>query len=132
MADSVSFADGALVFKMGKKHVRVPADTVTGLLECRMADPVQHGDEEFHIVRFDSRFALIGPFVEGGLGAIGRLRAARPDLALTRGWIACLPWSFRESGRFGLRLFPIAGLVVRGQDELARLGLTIGEDEGDG
>ena len=78
--------------------------------ECQMEDQIHHGDEAFHILHGSQRFWLVGPFIDGALGAINRFCTAHPDIPRRRVLIRSLPWKLRAPGLLGLRLFPIAGL----------------------
>ncbi|MCB1888348.1 MAG: hypothetical protein KDH20_12140 [Rhodocyclaceae bacterium] len=99
----------------------IPLDTIERLVSCRLEDAIHQGDEGFHIVLAGARFALIGPFAAGGLGAVADLRAARPGLPEGRAWLRGVPRVLREPGMLGLRLFPVPGLGVFASEQLPAL-----------
>lgn len=121
MHDNVSYEDGTLrIFQRGTTHEVEPA-CIVQVYECRMADPVHHGDETFHLLRLRDDFWLLGPMVDGALGAVDGLLKARPGITLTQAAIGRVPWKMRQPGTFGLRLWPIAGLGRFSNAELQRL-----------
>lgn len=106
----VDYSENHLEFASKTGVARIETSEIEMVDECQMEDPVHHGDEAFHIIHGSQRFWLVGPFIDGALGAINRLCAAHPDIPRRRVLIRSLPMKLRAPGLLGLRLFPIAGL----------------------
>lgn len=107
----------------------ISASEIDTILVCGMEDEVHHGDEQFHIVLLGDEFALLGPFVQGAQGAIDRLIAEHPDIAIQHRWVGRVPYRYREPGVLGLRLFPVPGLQTGQRGDLARFNMTIAGDD---
>ncbi|QUL38970.1 hypothetical protein [Erythrobacter sp. JK5] len=110
MSESVAFADGMLELRGRRNRKAIPSEAVNTVWICALEDSLHQGEEEFHIVITDDEFILIGPFVEGADGAIAAMLEHSPAIPVEHRNIGRMPFRFRTSGLFGLRLFPIAGL----------------------
>ncbi|MCV0394039.1 MAG: hypothetical protein K5872_19025 [Rhizobiaceae bacterium] len=108
----LDYRDGTLLAETPRFRHVVPGTAVTGIIECRMADPINHGEEPFHIVTTADEIVVAGPFVDGALGAVEALSRQRPGIRRGHRLVRNIPYRFREPGFLRLRLFPIAGLVV--------------------
>lgn len=104
----LDYRDGALIVTMRGLRREISGAAVTG--ECAMADPINHGEEEFHIVVTAGEIVVAGPFVPGSIESIAALSKDRPDIHRTQRRLLNIPFRFREPGLS--RLFPIAGLHV--------------------
>ena len=82
----------------------------------------------FHLLLLGSEFLLVGPFVDGGLGAIEALVEACPRIPVERRLVRTVPYRFREPGLLGLRLFPVPGLRFGLISDLNQFHLLIPED----
>ena len=118
-APRLDHRDGALVVTAHGAARIIPDAGVTDILECAMADPIAHGEEEFHIVVTADEILIVGPFVAGGLEAVDALTRDRPEIARRRRHLFNIPLRFREPGLS--RLFPVAGLHVAPRAALADL-----------
>lgn len=121
MRDNVQYSDGRLrVLQSGSTHEVEPAHIVH-VYECRMADPIHHGEESFHVLCLTSEFWLFGPAVTGALGAVQAMLKENPGMRLTDATVGRVPWTMRQRGTFGLRLWPVAGFGRFPNAELDKL-----------
>lgn len=129
VSDHARFEKNSLVLQVRGGKAVLPARDVEQVYDCRMADPVAHGDEAFHIVLTRTEFFLLGPFLDGGLGAIDALKAVRPEIPVASRFVGRVPFRYRQRG--WLRLFPIPGAGKGPIGDLTGFGLTSGggEDE---
>ncbi|MEM6422624.1 MAG: hypothetical protein AAF698_08540 [Pseudomonadota bacterium] len=124
MTARVTCEDGRLRLEGPALSHVVEARDVIRVLDCRMADPIAHGEEEFHILEGRERFVLIGLFAYGGLGAVEAFCRAHPAIPVVERWVEHIPWRYRERGRIGLRLFPIAGTMTGPIGDLPRFRIS--------
>lgn len=117
----LDYRDGALIVTMRELRRQIPGAAVTDIIECAMADPINHGEEEFHIVVTAGEIVVAGPFVLGSVEAIAALSKDRPDIHRTQRRLLNIPFRFRGSGLSCL--FPIAGLHVAPRTALSAFPL---------
>ena len=123
MRARLDYTDDTLRITQGDSTVSVETSSIVQVHGCQMADQVHHGDETFHLIRLADAFWLIGPMVEGGLGAVTTLLKDHPEIATTRSTVERIPWKMRAPGMLGLKLWPIAGLGCYSNAELKLLGM---------
>ena len=123
-ADRVDYSGDSLVIDCGGRMFTIDPSAIERIHDCEMADPVHHGDERFHILKLSDSFWLLGPLVDGALGAMDALVADNPHIPIVPGSVQRLPWRMRERGPLGLRLFPIAGLGRFPLSDLRCLAVT--------
>ncbi len=93
-----------------------------------MEDPVHHGDETFHVIVLDTEFLLVGPFVDGGVGAVDALIKDHPDIPVERRLVRKVPYRYRDGGIMGLRPFPVPALRFGPVSDLQRFHLVTPEE----
>ena len=123
-ADRVDYSGDSLVVDCGGRMFTIDPSAIERIDDCEMADPALQGYERFHIVRLSDHFWLLGPFVDGALGAVEELLRKHPDIPVVLGVVQRLPWRMRKRGVFCLRLFPTAGLGRFPLSDLPRLSIT--------
>lgn len=127
----LDYRNGAFLAAMPRPVRRLPGADVVRIVECRMADPISHGEEDFHILLTADAMLLVGPFVAGALGALEAFRRDFAAIPSERRLVRTIPWRFREAGFLGLRPFPVAGLVLAPRPDLAAFEfLTEGPTDG--
>lgn len=119
----VGYFDGHLSIANLRQTHSVSSSEVKRILVCRMEDEIHHGDETFHIIEFEEKFLLIGPFVEGGQGAVEALIKDNPGVPVEQRLVRSVPYRYRESAFLGLRLFPVPGLCFGPISDLRRFDL---------
>lgn len=117
----LDYRNGDFLVVMPRSARRLPGADVTRILECRMADPISHGEEAFHVLLTEDAMLLVGPFVAGALGAIEGFRSDFAAIPTERRLVRTMPWRFREAGFLRLRPFPVADLVLAPRSDLAAL-----------
>ena len=124
MEDEAQFLDGGLTLR-GKSLDRVLAsDQIQVIHACHMEDALHHGDEAFHILLLQHELIVIGPFVRNALGAVEALIQSSPQTPHHQSTVRAIPWRYRQAGFFGLRLFPVPGLVAGPIEDLDKFNLT--------
>lgn len=125
---NISYVDGRLDVAGRGVTRSVSKSEIERIYICRMEDEVHHGDESFHLLQLGDEFLLIGPFVDGGTGAIEALIAACPQIPVERRLVRTVPYRFREPGLLGLRLFPVPGLHFGPASAIERFHLAKPEE----
>lgn len=115
----LDYRNGAFLAAMPRSARRLPGAEIVRIVECRMADPINHGEEGFHVLLTADAMLLVGPFVAGALGALEAFRNDFAAIPTERRLVRVVPWRFREAGFLGL--FPVAGLVLAPRSDLAAL-----------
>lgn len=126
--ERVDIDAGCLLINAKTGPIKIAPSAIKMIDVCQMEDVIHHGDEEFHIVHCQHSFWLIGPFVDGALGAIEQLCSANPQIPLRRAVVESLPRKLRDPGLLRLRLFPIAGLGEFALSELPPLKILPEDD----
>lgn len=124
----IAYQNGHLSIAGARLARSLAASEVERIYICHMEDEIHHGDETFHLLLLDGEFLLVGPFVDGGLGAIEALLEACPQIPVERCLVRKVPYRFREPGLLGLRLFPVPGLRFGPISDLEQFHLVIPED----
>lgn len=124
----IDYKNGCLSIASPKLARSLATSEVKRIYACHMEDELHHGDETFHLILLDDEFLVVGPFVDGGLGAIEALIGACPQIPVERRLVRKVPYRFREPGLLGLRLFPVPGLRFGPASDLERFHLVIPED----
>jgi len=127
--DRIDLTGGKLCISRGSEDILIEPMQLTQVDECLMSDPLCLDDEVFHLLRFAEHFWLLGPMVDGALGAVNALLKAHPEIAVRSSVVERMPWRMRRRGVLGLRLWPIAGFGRFPNADLKLLGI---KELGDG
>jgi hypothetical protein len=127
--DRVDYTGGKLCISHGSAMTHIEPTQLTQVDECQMSDPLYQDDEMFHLLRLADHFWMLGPLVDGALGAVNALLKAHPEIAVRSSVVQRVPWRMRRRGALGLRLWPIAGFGRFPNADLELLGI---KELGDG
>jgi len=127
--ERVDYMGGKLCISHGGATIHIEPVQLTHVRECQMADPLYQDDEIFHLLQLADHFWMLGPMVDGALGAVNTLLKAHPEIAVSSSVVQRMPWRMRQRGALGLRLWPIAGFGRFPNADLEPLGI---KELGDG
>src|SRR6185312_8749284 len=96
--DRVEYTDGKLRITHGTSTIQIEPGQLTRVDECQMSDPLYQDDEMFHVLRLADHFWVLGPMVDGALGAVNALLEDHSEIAVRSSVVHRLPWKMRRRG----------------------------------